>query len=167
MVLIENDTSSPVGAKSTAKYIIDTSAILSQKSDEQYRRNVYRSLWETIDEMIRDGEIVTCSEIAQEVQDEELKDWMKKCQLVILPIDDDIQNNVRDIVTRVNKSLIDFRANKSSGDPFLIATAKKYNLTVITEEAEESPKKIPFTCHKMGINCVNILGFMEENNMAL
>lgn len=50
---------------------------------------------------------------------------------------------------------------------FLIATAKKYGLSVITEEAINSPKKIPFTCQKMGIKCVNLLGFMEENGMAL
>ena len=54
-----------------------------------------------------------------------------------------------------------------SGDAFLIATAKKYGLSVITEEATNSPKKIPFTCQKMGIKCVNLLGFMEENGMAL
>lgn len=29
---------------SVNKYIIDTSAMLSQKSDEQYRRTVYKSL---------------------------------------------------------------------------------------------------------------------------
>ena len=43
------------------KYIIDTSAMLSQKSDEQYRRNVYKTLWTKIDEMVQDQEIVTCS----------------------------------------------------------------------------------------------------------
>lgn len=53
------------------------------------------------------------------------------------------------------------------GDAFLIATAKKYGLIVITEEAPNSPKKIPFTCQKMGIKCINLLGFMEQNGMAL
>ena len=149
------------------KYIIDTSAILSQKSDEKYRRNVYRSLWNKIDDMVRDGEILTCSEIASEVRDEEIIKWMKDCGMHILPIDDEIQDNVKNIVTNVNKQLVDFKANKSSGDVFLIATAQKYRLSVITEESFESSKKIPSTCEKMGINCVNLVGFMEENNMAL
>lgn len=150
-----------------AKYIIDTSAILSQKADERYRRNVYRSLWAKIDEMVQEGSIVTCSEIAAEVKDKDISDWMKKYHMKILPIDDEVQDNVRYIVTQVNKELVDFKGNKSSGDAFLIATAKEYNLSVITEENYTSPKKIPFTCNKMGINCVNILDFMEENCILL
>ncbi len=152
---------------SVGKYIIDTSAMLSQKSDEQYRRSVYQSLWIKIDGMVEKQEIVTCSEIEYEVQDDEIKNWMKTFGMKVLPIDDEVQENVKEIVTSINKDLVDFRANKSSGDAFLIATAKKYSLTVISEEAANSPKKIPFTCKKMGIKCINLLGFMEENGMAL
>jgi predicted nucleic acid-binding protein len=150
-----------------SKYIIDTSAMLSQKPDEQYRRTIYQSLWNKIDEMVQGQEIVTCSETASEVQDDGIKKWMATQGMQILPIDDEVQNNVREIVTMVNKDLVDFKTNKSSGDAFLIATAKKYRLSVITEEAVNSPKKIPFTCQKMGIKCMNLLGFMEENGMAL
>ena len=152
---------------SVNKYIIDTSAMLSQKAHEQYRRTVYRSLWNKIDDMVQGQEIVTCSETASEVQDEEIKKWMATQGMQILPIDDEIQDNVREIVTIVNKDLVDFKANKSSGDAFLIATAKKFGLSVITEEAVNSPKKIPFTCQKMGIKCMSLLGFMEEIGMAL
>ena len=152
---------------SVSKYIIDTSAMLSQKSDEQYRRTVYRSLWNKIDEMVQGQEIVTCSETASKVQDEDIKRWMAAQRMQVFPIDDEVQDNVREIVTTVNKGLVDFKANKSSGDAFLIATAKKYGLIVITEEAVNSPKKIPFTCQKMNIKCMNLLGFMEENGMAL
>lgn len=152
---------------SVSKYIIDTSSMLSQKSDEQYRRTVYRSLWNKIDEMVQGQEIVTCSETASEVHDDDIKKWMVAQGMQVLPIDDEVQDNVRKIVTVVNKDLVDFKANKSSGDVFLIATAKKYELSVITEEAVNSPKKIPYTCQKMGIKCINLLGFMEENGMAL
>lgn len=152
---------------SQGKYLIDTSVMLSQRPDEQYRRNVFRTLWDKIDEMIRDQEIVTCSETAAEVQDDDIKKWMTVCGMQVLPIDDEVQENVREIVTVVNKELVDFKGNKSSGDAFLIATAKKYGLSVITEEKDNSPKKIPFTCQKMGIKCLSILSFMEENGMAL
>lgn len=149
------------------KYIIDTSAILSQKTDELYRRTIYTSLWNRIDEMVQKHIIVTCSEIALEVQDDEIKEWMTKNDMYILPIDNEVQDNVRELVTGVNKALVDFKTCKSSGDAFLIATAKKYGLTVITEESVESPKKIPFTCRKWGIKCIGILQFMEEIGMKL
>lgn len=149
------------------KFIIDTSAILSQKPNEAYRRNVYKRLWSKIEEMIGKQEIVSCSEIGDEVQDEEVKAWMDQCGMLILPIDDEVQEIVKDIVTSVNTKLVDFKSNKSSGDVFLIATAKKWNLTVITEESKESTKKIPYTCSKMGIKCVSLLEFMEKIGLSL
>jgi predicted nucleic acid-binding protein len=150
-----------------AKYIIDTSALLSQKSDERYRRNIFKTLWNLIDNMIQDKTMVTCSEIISEVEDEDIKNWLVRENIQVLPIDDEIQENVREIVTNVNPALIDFKNIKSSGDAFLIATAKKYNLTVITEESAKSNKKIPYTCQLMGIKCLSLLTFMEENNISL
>ena len=55
------------------RYIIDTSAILSQKPNELHRRTVHRSQWEKIDELIRNQEIVVCSEIYDEVKDKKQK----------------------------------------------------------------------------------------------
>ena len=149
------------------KYIIDTSAILSQKGDEQYRRSVFRTLWKTIDEMITNKELVICSEIAAEIQDDDIKTWLKEKDICVLPIDDEIQANVREVVTSVNKDLVDFKENKSSGDVFLIATAMKYGLAVITEEKKNSPKKIPYTCQQLNIDCMNMLEFMEKKGISL
>ena len=75
-------------------------------------------------------------------------------------IDELIQKNVTTVVTS-NPQLIDFKQLKSSGDAFLIATAMKYSLTVITEENKDSSKKIPYVCKNLGVPCVNILELCE------
>ena len=98
-------------------FIIDTSAMLSQKGDEMFRRNVLKSQWESLDEMVRTGKIVTCSEIKDEVQDESIKDWMENCSMIVLPLDAEVQGLVKTVV-KTNKDLVDFKANKSSGDAF-------------------------------------------------
>ena len=143
------------------RYIIDTSAMLSQKDDEPHRRRIFKSQWNNIDELIREHQIVTCSEIASEVEDEAIKGWMVANGLVVLPIDDEVQDNVKKVV-KANKDLVDFKANKSSGDAFLIATAMKYGLIVITEENAQSTKKIPFTCGLLNVDCVSILDLCER-----
>lgn len=145
---------------SNYKYIIDTSAILSQKDNEPHKRKIYRSKWGKIDDLIREKKIVTCSEIASEVEDDEINVWMKDLNMEIIPIDNDIQENVKKVVS-AHKDLVDFKSNKSSGDVFLIATAMKYNLTVITEENKNSSKKIPSACRTLGINCININDLCE------
>ena len=146
-------------------FIIDTSAMLSQKGDEMFRRNVLKSQWESLDEMVRTGKIVTCSEIKDEVQDESIKDWMENCSMIVLPLDAEVQGLVKTVV-KTNKDLVDFKANKSSGDAFLIATAMKYRLTVITNENKNSNKKIPYTCQLLNIPCLNIIEFFEAQRFV-
>lgn len=143
------------------KYIIDTCSIISQKSREPHRRTVYSSLWKRIEELIEGQVIVTCSEIMSEVEDQDLRQWLIKHQCVVLDIDDEVQKLVTKIVNE-HKDLIDFINVKSSADAFLIATAMKYNLRVITEESKDSPKKIPFICKSYGIPCFNITELAEK-----
>lgn len=143
------------------KYIIDTCSILSQKFDEPHRRNVYSTLWDRIDQLVQEQSIVTCSEIRDEVEDDDLRLWLVQKQCVVLDIDDDIQRCVARIVTE-HPELIDFKNAKSSGDAFLIATAMKYNLSVITEERKASPRRIPFICQAYGIQSYNITELAEK-----
>ena len=109
--------------------------------------------------------IVTCSEIIEEVNDDALKKWFVGLQGDILPIDDEVQENVKKVVTS-NPQLVDFKQVKSSGDAFLIATAMKYDLTVITEENKTGQKKIPFVCNSLGVPCVDILGLCEKEGWS-
>lgn len=147
------------------KYIIDASSILSQKDDEPHRRSINKTLWKYIDELIQEKRIVTCSEIIEEVNDKELKAWFIRLNGEILPIDDEVQENVKKVVTS-NPQLVDFKENKSSGDAFLIATAMKYGLTVITEENKTKQKKIPFVCKSLNVPCVDIIDLCEREGWS-
>lgn len=147
------------------RYIIDTSSILSQKDNEPHRRTINKTLWRHIDELVQQKRIVTCSEIIEEVNDAGIKKWFLDLHGEILPIDDEIQENVKKVVTS-NPQLVDFKQMKSSGDAFLIATAIKYGLTVITEENKKGEKKIPFVCRDLRVPCVDILGLCENEGWS-
>ena len=108
------------------------------------------------------GSVATfAKEKIEEVNDEVLKKWYTGLHGIILPIDDEVQENVKKVVTS-NPQLIDFKQIKSSGDAFLIATAMKYGLTIITEESKKGEKKIPYVCQKLNVPCVDILGLCEK-----
>ena len=143
------------------RYIIDTCSILSQKPDEPHRRNVYSTLWQSIDELVKSKAIVVCSEIMAEVEDDQLQLWLQQNGCEILDIDADIQQNVSRIVNEHPK-LLDFRNMKSSGDAFLIATAMKFRIAVITEEDKTSPRKIPKICESYDIPCYNMTELAEK-----
>jgi len=142
------------------RYIIDTSAILSQKPNEKHRRTRFISLWENIDELIEQQIIVLSTEIMEEVDDKDIRDSLKKQNCKIIEVDEEIQDNVAKVVTK-RPGLIDFKQNKSSGDAFLIATAIKYGLIVITEENPDKQFKIPKVCKFLNVECINILGLCE------
>lgn len=125
------------------KYVVDTSSILSQKDDEIHRRKIYKKQWDNIDDLIRTQRIITCSEIIDEIKDKEILTWFSELHGIVVEIDEEIQENVIRVVTTIPR-LIDFKQCGSSGDAFLIATAMKYNLSVITEESKNSDKKNTF-----------------------
>lgn len=140
------------------KYLIDTSSVFAQRPTDMLPRQVHKSLWETIEKSIKEKIIVTCSEIEEEVEkDDIVGDWLWSMQCVVLPIDDEVQRNVRKIVTE-HPRMINFSNGKgsSSGDAFLIATAMKYDLIVITEESKDKQNKIPDICKYYGIPTLNI-----------
>jgi len=143
------------------KYIIDSSSIFSQKPTELHRRTVNRSLWGKIDGYIKEQKIVTCSEIKEEIRDKDLAEWLKFQGCIILDVDEEIQENVIRIVTEHPK-LVDFEKVKSSGDAFLIATAMKYHLIVITEENKDKLFKIPKICEVMGVESLNIIDLCSK-----
>lgn len=144
-------------------YIIDTCSILSQKADEPHRRSVYSTLWQNIDELVKSSEIVICSEVKDEVEDETLKPWIQQC--TVLDVDAGIQQNVVRIVNE-HPELLSFTNMKSSGDAFLIATAMKYRIAVITEENKDSPKKIPRICAAYNIPCINVTELAEKEGWS-
>lgn len=156
-MVIEQQTFLPL----VYRYVIDTCSIISQKPDEPHRRTVYSSLWRKIDELVKGQAIVTCSEIIDEVEDEELMLWLARLQCIVLGIDDGIQLLVAKVVTE-HPELIDFKNAKSSADAFLIATAIKYRLAIITEENKKASKKIPKICEAYGISCLNITELAEK-----
>jgi len=146
------------------KYIIDASSMLSQKDGEPNTRAVHKSLWKYIDSLIKNETIVTCSEVAEEIQDSDILQWLKDTGCKILPVDDTVQANVANVVTN-QPDLIDFKQVKSSGDAFLIATAMKFGLIIITEEKKNSPKKIPQVASTFNITTVNINEFCALEEM--
>ena len=88
------------------KYLIDSSSILAQKPTDSLPRQVHKSLWEKIEQSIEDNIIATCSEIEEEVKnDDVVGKWLGSKQCMILPIDDEVQRNVRRIVTEHPKMI--------------------------------------------------------------
>lgn len=146
------------------KYLLDTSAAISQKDkSEKHYRGVNVTLWQKIDQLIRSKVIVSCSEVREEIdqKDDEIKKWFEDVGCYCLDIDEDVQYGVIAILEK-HPELVSFTKNKSSGDAFVIATAMKWNLTVVTEENKDSSVKIPMVCKALDQDCIDIYDLCER-----
>lgn len=156
------------------KFIIDACSIISQNPNSTYPRHIYVGLWEAIDDLVNRHEIVTCKQIASEVSsgknDDISKQWISNSGIVILEEDKLVQEKVKEVVNATPKLLRFKTSHNSSGDPFIIATAMENNLTIVTEENQRSPIKIPQVAEKFGVKSVSInelaqlKGWSFENN---
>lgn len=146
------------------KFIFDANVIFAQNPEFQpYPRSVNSEMWKRIDELVKAQEIVTCGQIAREIESREdfAHQWFKTCGIKVIEEDESIQRTVTKVVNE-HPDMLKFRATKtSSGDAFLIATAIEYGLTIVTQEKKTSPIKIPQIADCYGIRSVNLMEFCE------
>ena len=147
------------------KYSIDTSALL-----EGWRRfyppDVFPALWEKLEELIESGELRATEEVFHEIErkDDELHKWVRDHANMFIPLDEQIQIAVLEIL-QDHKRLLDTRKNRSGADPFVIALAKLEACTVVTNERatnSENKPNIPDVCSALGIRAINLLELIRE-----
>lgn len=113
-------------------YSLDASAFISGWAF--YPPEVFPGLWQNLKRLANEGRLLIAEEVYQELKpkDEELESWIKGIRDAVVPLDEEQQKIVADIMNNYN--LVSGLTGKSSGDPFVIALAKARNAFLITEE---------------------------------
>ena len=151
------------------KYSIDTSAILNSWV-RAYPPDIFPRLWTRLDELIEKGILVAIEEVIIELErkDDEVYKWAKKRENMFVPINEDIQLAVKNILRTYGK-LIDQRKSRSRADPWVIALAQVRGFTVITSEKPTNrPNRphIPDVCSAMNIPCIDMVQFFREQKFV-
>ncbi len=159
---------------SQPKYTIDTSSLLAMLNrGEKYDKGVFKKLWADFQTLCDAGKVVSHIEVQKEIKGGGIKDqiaWIKTYKRIFqkynLP---DEENVIRDIGSRGGHFVSFLQQQKSKSvhaDPWLIAQAKVENLILITEEAVNSPKKIPQVCIALGVKSISIFGLIQEEGWS-
>jgi len=146
-------------------YSIDTSALLDGWR-RYYPPDVFPLLWKKLDELIEKQILKATEEVLIELekQDDAVFEWAKDRQQMFIPIDEDIQLAVRNLLRNHHK-LIDERKNRSGADPFVIALAQVKGGIVLTGEHPTNSQKrphIPDVCDAVGVRWLNLLQLFRE-----
>ncbi len=151
-------------------YSLDTSALIAA-FHERYPIENFPSLWDKIEELIKNGRLKMSQIVFDEaMRDTEIKQWCNENQLkpdFQAAIDESVQEQVSEVLSEFPR-LVDNRTGKSGADPWVIALAlTDENYIVVTEENptnSENRPKIPDVCAHFNLQCIKIVDLIEREN---
>lgn len=161
--------------KKPPKYVIDSSSLMDIFGDTPWiSKEINPGLWQAIEEMIKEGEIISHAEVLSEIKKDgtkgnELYTWAHTNHEVFRSHDISLEGAVIRGMTTKYKAFVNNKVNSVHADPWIIAQAKVQGLTLITEEkftTSTNPEKIkiPNVCQDTDYNipCIDLWGLTVE-----
>ena len=148
------------------KYAIDACSLINAAKNYSFKKITFNPIWEKVADMIEEGTLISTIEVRDELKDDDLVEWCKHHSSLFLPLTEDVQKKVVDILQEFPTMIKMKSISNSNADPFLIATALIEGATIVSDErfGDESSGdfRIPNICKKYGIDCITLNGFMDR-----
>lgn len=147
-------------------YVIDACALIDAAKEYNMSKKTFSPIWEAFDELIKKGELITSSEILDELKDDDLIAWSKHRKDFFVPLSKEIQDQVS-VILKEYPTLIKMKSSSNSnGDPFLVATAIVKNGCIVTNERSGDEKSgdyhIPNVCKGFNITYMDLHTFLDQ-----
>lgn len=147
-------------------YVIDACALIDAARNYNMSKKSFSHIWAALDDLIQNGELISSTEIMDELKDDDLKAWAKQHKECFLPLTRDVQAKTTEVLSQF-PTLIKIRSTgNSNADPFLIATAVLQGGTIVTNEKLGDNKtkdyKIPNVCQALNIPYMNLHTFLDQ-----
>ena len=147
-------------------YVIDACALIDAARNYNMSKKSFSHIWAALDDLIQNGELISSTEIMDELKDDDLKAWAKQHKECFLPLTRDVQAKTTEVLTQF-PTLIKIRSTgNTNADPFLIATAALQGGTIVTNERLGDSKtkdyKIPNVCQALNIPYMNLHTFLDH-----
>ena len=146
-------------------FTLDTNILIRMAN--QYPREIFPSVWESLESLIDAGNACICEEVHEETHrgTDELYEWAKAQNDFIC----EVSSEEVDIAAEISEDYPDWvRETQNAADPFLIAHAEVDGLTVVSDEREARPntipknQKVPNVARARGVRTVNFFGMATE-----
>ncbi len=152
------------------KYVFDSSSLIILFT--HYYPDSFPTLWEKFNALVSAEELISVREVLKEIgsSKDSLAIWAKEQKNTLFT--ESTPNElvfvgeifkVRHFQAMIRKQ--ERLKGKAVADPFVIARAKVTGACVVTQERNtKNAAKIPNVCHHFKIPCMNLEGFMKEEN---
>jgi hypothetical protein len=158
-------------------YVFDTSSL---RALQYFYPGVFKKAWEEIGLLVSSGYLKSTKEVFREIENQaitaDLLAWLKNNKDIFVTPSLEEQRFVAEIFRVSHFQTLIGASQRLKGmpvaDPFVIACAKHYGATVVTEEGwfhgkgliapKPGAAKIPNVCLHFEIPCTNLQGFMNS-----
>ena len=146
------------------RYIFDSGPFIDLKN---YPDDVFTSLWKNLNQMIREGGIVSSSEVLRELEDydDEIAMWAKSNRRIFAKPTMEEQADVRRILA-MHPDLIKEEAilmGKPQADPFVIAQAMSHQCVLVhNEKMKPNAHRIPNVCKDFNVEEISLFEFFRR-----
>ena len=148
-------------------YCIDTASLIELK---RYPKDVFPSVWQKIETMIKNGDVISHIEVYKEITNgrDEIFTWCKSRRKIFKDLDECQSTEIKRVQTQYDNDAWAREINKTSpwADPWIIALAICEQAMVITEESNK-PNKIPFVAGLLGVKSLNLINFFRAIGIKL
>ncbi|TDY03001.1 DUF4411 family protein [Thiohalophilus thiocyanatoxydans] len=150
------------------KYLIDTCSLTKMR--HTYPEDVFPDPWLKLTELADSGILISAEDVWEELNvfEDEISSWAQSRHNFFQPLTPDIQLRATEILSS-HPGLLDLRKNKSSADPFVIATAVEFDCSVVTEEKASNSyirPKIPNVCSDLSVECIDIVEMFRREGLG-
>lgn len=152
-------------------YVVDTNIFHALGNFYPKR---FPSIWERIDSLIGSDDFISVREVKKEVDQlcsvNHIIAWVEQHRdIFLIPTNDECEVVAQILALNQYQGLVKLK-NIERGlpcaDPFLIAAGKCRSGVVVTQEsAKPGGARIPNVCVELGVDCINLEGFLEREGL--
>lgn len=148
-------------------YCIDTSSLI-QGWRRDYPPDIFHSLWEQLDQLIKQDRLFSSIEVLLELErgGDDIFEWAKERKQIFLEADEEVQSTLTSIVDKFPSFIPDDSHDGIWADAYLIALTQTKNWVLITGEKPVGPGskrlRIPNVCQILDVECINLLQLIRR-----
>jgi hypothetical protein len=151
-------------------YIFDKNVFIALG---HYYPKRFPTIWGRINELVGNGTLRSVREVRREIEIncpfKHISEWVKNNGDIFMTPTEAELTIVRDIFKNAGYRGLVRKQNIIKGlpvaDPFIVAAGKFYEACVVTQESLKSGARIPYVCSEMDIQCKDLEGFLEQEEL--
>jgi len=146
-------------------YCIDASALINLTRYPGYPREIFPTIWEKLENMIKRNEFISHIEVYKEIAKggDLLFRWCKDHKKMFKDVEDCQIEEFRKIKPRYDPHYWNNQIDRDKpwADPWLIALSICKDAIIVTDE-KNIQNRIPYIANHFNIPCLNLINFFKE-----